>query len=189
MAARLRHGSTFLYDEDTTDIVGVRDPDGSEFYFQRVPRLGVFFDTTTQTDSVSAVPMEFSTQAISRGVTLVGVTKIYVDRSALYEFTLSIKVQNEHSQTHNFELWGRLNNVDIPYSRFIYSVPPKHGTTPGSIIPSQNFWLALNAGDYVEIVWATDSADVTIAGSPVEPGKPISPALLLTVKEIGPYSV
>lgn len=188
MSARQRSNSAFLYDEATGDIVGVRDPDGSELYFQRVPRLGVFFDTTTQTDGAGAVAMTFNTQAVSRGITRAEGSKIYVDRAALYEFQLSIHIHNDDTQAHRFELWGRLNGVDIPSSRFIYSVLSSHGGEPGTLIPSQNFWLALQAGDYVEIVWAADSADVTIAYHAAEAGKPVSPSLLLTVKEIAPYS-
>jgi hypothetical protein len=184
MSVRQRSNSAFLYDELTSDIVGVRDPDGSEFYWARAPRLGVFYDTSTQTDGSGAVPMEFNTQAISRGVSLVDDSKIYVDRSGIYEFQLSVHIHNDDSQAHSFELWGKLNNADIPNSRFIYSVISRHGGTPGALIPSQNFWLSLNAGDYVQIMWATDSEDVTIAYHVAEAGKPVSPSLLLTVKEI-----
>jgi hypothetical protein len=180
---RLRHGTPFVYD-DTGDIAGLRDPDGSELYL--VPRIGVMFDTTTQTDGSGAVPMAFNTEALSRGVTLVEGSKIYVDRTAIYEWQLSVHVHNDDSQAHTFELWGRVNGVDIPNSRFIYSVPSKHGSTPGAIIPSQNFWLALNAGQYVQIMWATDDPLVTIAYHAAEAGKPVSPSLLLTVKEITP---
>lgn len=180
---RLRHGTPFIYD-DAGDIAGLRDPDGSELYL--VPRIGVMFDTTTQTDGSGAVPMAFNTQALSRGVTLVDSSKIYVDRDGVYEFTLSVHVHNDDSQAHSFELWGRLNGVDIPNSRFIYSAPSKHGSTPGAIIPSQNFWLALNAGQYVQIMWATDDPLVTIAFHAAEAGKPVSPSLLLTVKELTP---
>ena len=180
---KLRHGTPFIYD-DAGDIAGLRDPDGSELYL--VPRLGLFFDTTTQTDGSGAVPMEFGTQALSRGVSLVDSSKIRVDRTAIYEWQLSVHVHNDDTQAHRFELWGRVNGVDIPNSRFIYSVLASHGGDPGTLIPSQNFGLALNAGDYVEIMWATDSADVTIAYHPAEEGKPVSPSLLLTVKEIAP---
>lgn len=188
MSARQRSGSAFLYDSDTSDIVGVRDPDGSEFYWQRTPRLGLFYDTSTQTDGSGAVAMTFNTQALSRGVSLVDSSKIYVDRTALYEFQLSVHIHNEDSLPHTFEFWGRLNNEDIPSSRFIYSVPSKHGSTPGAVIPSQNFWLSLNAGDYVQIVWAADDTDLTIAYHVAEAGKPVAPSLLLTVKEIAATS-
>lgn len=182
--AKLRHGSVFLYDDVTDDLIGVRDPDGSELYL--VPRIGVMFDTTTQTDGSGAVPMAFNAEALSRGVTLAEGSKIYVDRTAIYEFTLSVHIHNTDSQAHSFELWGRVNGVDIPNSRFIYSVPSSHGGTPGALIPSQNFWPSLSAGDYVQIMWATNDTNVTIAYHAAEAGKPVSPSLLLTVKELTP---
>ena len=149
----------------------------------------MFFATNNQTDGSGAVPMAFTTQALSRGVTLVDGSKIYVDRDGVYEFQLSPHIHNTDSQSHTFELWGRLNGADIPNSRFIYSVPAKHGSTPGALIPSQNFWLALKAGDYVQILWATDNAAVTITYHAAETGKPVSPSLLLTVKEIAPLKL
>jgi hypothetical protein len=186
MSVRQKSNSAFLYDAVTDDIVGVRDPDGSEFYFQRVPRLGAFFDTTTQTDGAGAVAMSFNTQAVSMGVSLKDGTKISVDRTALYEFQLSTHIHNSNSQAHTFELWGRVNGQDIANSRFIYSVPSSHGGSPGALIPSQNFWLALTAGDYVQIMWEADNAAVTIAYHAAEAGRPVSPSLVLTVKEIAP---
>jgi hypothetical protein len=189
MGYRLRHGSTFLYDADSADIVGVRDPDGSESLWARQPNLGVLFDTTNQTDGSGAVPLGFNTLALSRGVTLVDGSKIYVERPAIYEWQLSPHIHNSDSQAHTFELWGRVNNVDIANSRFIYSVPSSHGGSPGALIPSQNFWLSLNAGDYVQIMWAASNAAVTIAYHAAEVGKPVSPSLLLTVKEIASVSV
>jgi len=183
---KLRHGQTFLYD-DNDDIVGVRDIDGSEFYFARKPDLGLFFDTTNQTDGSGALPVTFSTTAVSRGVRLVDSSDIYVDKAGLYNWQLSVHLHNTDSQAHYFELWGRKNGVDIPSSRFIYSVPSSHGGSPGTIIPSQNFWLQLLAGDYVQIMWATDNVGVTIAYHAAEtepPAKPGAPSLLLTVDRI-----
>jgi hypothetical protein len=183
---KLRHGQTFLYD-DNDDIIGVRDIDGSEFYFARKPDLGLFIDTTNQTDGSGALPMTFNTTAISRGVRLVDSSKVYVDKAGLYNWHLSVHLHNTNSQAHFFELWGRKNGVDIPNSRFIYSVTSSHGGSPGTIIPSQNFWLQLLAGDYVQLMWATDNVGVTIAYHAAEtgpPAKPGAPSLLLTVDRI-----
>lgn len=178
--AKLRHGQTFLYD-DNDDIIGVRDIDGSEFLFARKPDLGVFFDTTTQTDGSGAVAMTFNTTAISRGITLVDGSKIKVSRSGLYNWHLSVHVHNDDSQAHLFEFWGKKNNVDIDNSRFIYSAPSSHGGASGAIIPSQNFFLQLNAGDEVQIVWAAEDPLVTIAYHAAVAGRPVSPSLMLTV--------
>jgi hypothetical protein len=108
---RLRHGTAFIYDDATGDIMGLRDPDGSDLFL--VPRLGVFFATNSQTDGSGAVPMTFTTQALSRGVTLVDSSKIYVDRDGVYEFQLSTHIHNTDSQAHSFELWGRLNGIGV----------------------------------------------------------------------------
>ena len=184
---KLRHGTTFLYDDTSDDIVGIRDIDGSEFYFARKPDVGVFMDLGNQTDGSGAVPMEFDTVVMSRGVRLVDSTKIYVDRAGLYNWHLSVHLHNTAAQAHFFELWGRKNNVAIPNSRFKYSVPSSHGGNAGTLIPSQNFWLQLAAGDYVEILWETDDAEVTIAYHAAEegpPAKPAAPSLLLTVNRL-----
>lgn len=185
--AKLRHGQTFLYDDTSDDIVGIRDIDGSEFYFARKPDVGVFMDLGNQTDGSGAVALEFDTAVIERGVRLVDGNKVYVDRAGLYNWHLSVHLHNAAAQAHFFELWGRKNNSNIPNSRFKYSVPSSHGGSPGTLIPSQNFWLQLAAGDYVQIMWATDDAEVTIAYHAAEtgpPALPAAPSLLLTVNRI-----
>jgi hypothetical protein len=184
MPLQKNHGAPWLYDNGTGDLVGVKDPDRSEFYWQRMPHLGCFFSTQNQVDGGSAIAMTFNTTALSRGITLVDSSKIYVSRTAIYEWALSVHIHNDDQQAHLFELWGKKNNADIDNSRFIYSVLGSHGGNPGTLIPSQNFLLSLEAGDYVQIFWLAGDADVTIAYHPVEGGKPVAPSLLLTVKEI-----
>lgn len=187
MAYHLRHGQTFLYDEND-DIVGIRDIDGSEFLWARKPELGVFFDTSNQAAFGGFVStMFFNTAVIERGVRVVDSSKFYVDRAGLYNWQLSVHLHNTDSQAHFFELWGRKNGDDIANSRFIYTVPSSHGGKPGTLIPSQNFYLQLAAGDYVQIMWATDAAEVTIAYHAAEtgpPALPAAPSLLLTVNRI-----
>jgi len=187
MTARQKYqGAPWLYDETTGDIVGVKDPDGSEFYFQRAPNYGLFFDTTNQTGSTSGTVMTFNTAAIEQGIRVVDGSKIYANRAGLFNWQLSVHLHNTESQAHYFELWGRKNGVDIPNSRFKYSVPSSHGGVPGTIIPSQNFFIDMDAGDYVQIVWARDNAGITIAYHAAEtsPAKPAAPSLLLTVSEV-----
>ena len=189
MARLLRPNSYFLHDETSGDIVGFKDPDGSEVYFGRASHSGLFFDSTNQSDTDAPTVMTFSTAAHENGITLVEGSKITVSRTAWYNFQLSVHLHNEDSNAHHWEMWGKLNGDDIPNSRFIYSVPAKHGQSVGTIIPSQNFFLYLEAGDYVQIVWTTEEPEeVTIAKHDAETGenpKPAAPSLLLTVNEIG----
>ena len=184
----MRNWHRFLYDDVTHDLVGYKDDDGGELYFQRVPHVGHFVDMANQFDDDAPTAMNFGTTVLSRGVSLVGTDTIKVSRAALYNWHLSVHLHNEDSQEQLFEMWGRLNGDDIPGSRFIYSVPSKHGLTPGTIIPSQNFFLDLNANDEVQIVWTTDDAvNVSIAYHSAETGaspKPAAPSLILTVNEV-----
>lgn len=179
-------GSPFLYDHTSGDIVGVKDPDGSEFFFDRAKAHGVFLSTETQTDGVaSATAMTFNNQVLSESVRVEESSKIYVDKTALYNFQLSTHVHNSDSQAHTFEYWGKLNGVNIPNSLFPYSVQSSHGGQDGQMTPSQNFFLQLNAGDYVEVYWTTNNVAVSIVytGPQSNPDRPAAPAILLTVNE------
>jgi hypothetical protein len=189
MARQKTANSYFLHDETTGDIVGFKDPDGSEAIFARAMRSGAFFDNTDQTDEDTPTLMSFSTATLQNGVTLVDGTNITVDRTAWYSFQLSVHIHNGDNQSHFFDMWGKLNGNDIPSSRFKYSVPSSHGGQDGALGVCQGFYLNLTAGDEVSIVWTTDDADeVTIAKHDAETGddpKPAAPSLMLVVHEVG----
>lgn len=187
MTARQRYGGApWLYDEATGDLVGVKDPDGSEFYWQRVPRIGLFYDTTDQTDGLGATAMTFNTTAIERGIRVVDGSKIYVDRAGIYNWQISVQLNNTDSQAHSFDIWGRKNGVDIPESNTSYTVPSSHGGAPGRVVPALNFWMELAAGDYVEVMWFVDNSLVTIqyTGVQASPDRPATPSIILTVNEV-----
>lgn len=57
MAVYMKQGGQWLYDHPTSDIVGVKDPDGSEFFFARTSRFGSFFDTTNQNGTSNTARM------------------------------------------------------------------------------------------------------------------------------------
>jgi hypothetical protein len=189
MARQLRGNSYFLHDETTGDIVGFKDPDGSEVLFARAAHSGLFIDTTNQPYSTNPTVMTFGTPVLQNGITVADGSKVTVTRTSWYNFHLSVHVHNDDSNARFFEMWGRLNGNNIDNSRFIYSVPGSHGGASGTIIPSQNFLLNLTAGDFVQVVWTTDdTTDVTIAKHDAVAGanpKPAAPSLILTVNEIG----
>lgn len=182
----MKVGTNLLFDNTTGDVVGMRDPDGSDLYFAKDPRIGVFVSMQDQTDGSPGTPMTFDTTAISRGVSLVGTDTIRVDRKAIYNWQLSVQIQNSDSQAHSFDLWGKLNGNVIPSSNFSYSVPSSHGGAPGRLVPSQNFYLTLEAGDEVQVLWYTDSANVTIqhVDPQTSPTRPATPSIILTVNEV-----
>jgi hypothetical protein len=177
-----------LYQDGTGDLIGYKDFDSGEFLFARKATYGVFTSDQNQSQESTPEKITFNATALSSGISLSGTTKIVVSRAGLYTFHLSVHVHNDDNDFNFFDMWGRLNNSNIPGSRFKYSVPRGHGQQEGSLTPSQNFYLNLDANDEVEIVWTTNEPNkVTIAKHDAETTPvaiPAAPSVMLTVSEI-----
>lgn len=183
--ARTRHGSAFLYDDETSDIVGLRDPDGSELYL--VPRVGVFIDTTDQTALAdTAKAMTFNTAQTERGVTVSNGTRLTVDRRATYNVQFSAMFSNPEATAYAISVWPAVNGVAAPDSCTDMTVPAKHGSTNGKAVAAWNFFLDLNVGDYIELYWSTPQATVFIEHQHVRtaPDRPSIPSVIVTVNEV-----
>lgn len=181
-------GAPWLYDETTNDIIGVKDPDGSEFYWSRSERLGSFYDTTDQTNTANtAKVVTFNTTDISSGVSIVSSSRVTVDRAGVFNFQFSAQFENSDVADQDVSLWFKKNGTDIPQSNSVISVPSTHGGTPGHVIAAWNFWAALDAGDYVEMYWSSTHVGTSIQAVPaqVSPTRPATPSVILTVNEVG----
>jgi hypothetical protein len=183
--AYMRHCSPFLYEDATGDIVGVRDLDGSELYL--VPNVGVFFDTTDQSADVdTAKAMTFNNAQTERGVRLANSSRLYVDRRATYNLQFSAMFCNPEATAYAVSVWVAVNGVAMPDSCTDMTVPTKHGSTNGKAVASWNFFLDLNAGDYIELYWSTPYATVFIEHQDARttPARPATPSVILTINEV-----
>lgn len=181
---RLRHGTPFIYN-DAGDIAGLRDPDGSDLYL--VPNVGVFIDTTDQTAGAdTAKAMTFNTAQMQRGVTLSAGSRLTVDRQATYNVQFSAMFSNPESSAYAVSVWAAVNGVAVPDSCTDLTVPSKHGQVNGKAVASWNFFLDLNAGDYVELYWSTPFATVFIEhqDARTNPARPAIPSVILTINEV-----
>lgn len=180
-------GNPWLYDETTGDIVGVKDPDSSELYFQRAANYGLFYDLSDQSDGVNTPnAIEFDTPVIQNGVTMVDGTKITFDRGGKFRFTLTAQINNADSQAHNFYLWGRANGTDMPNTLSRVSVPSSHGGLPGALLFERSYFGEVQAGMYIQVFWMTDNASVTLqhTAAQTSPALPATPSVYLSVHEV-----
>lgn len=188
MTARQKYqGAPWLYDEVTGDIVGVKDPDGSEFYWARASNYGLFYDLADQSASINtATAIRFDTPVIEQGVRMVDTNKVTFDRAGKFSFTLTAQIENADSQAHNFWLWGRINGVDIPNSLTRYSIPSSHGGLPGAAVVERSYFGPMAAGQYIQVMWMTDNAQVTFQynAANVSPARPATPSAYLSVHEV-----
>lgn len=147
---------------------------------------GAFHDSTDQVaaSTTAATVVTFNTTDISNGVTLSDSSRLNVADSGVFNIQFSIQLKNTTNDSHDVDIWFRKNgtNVDNSNSRFH---PPARKSTgdPSHMIAALNFFIELDAGDYVEIVYKVGDVDVTLehfaAGS--SPTRPAVPSVIATV--------
>ena len=152
-------------------------------------KYGAFQDNTSQTATAStATVINFNTTDYSNGVTLSGGNRLVVAYAGIYNVQFSVQLQNTSTQLDDVSIWLRVNGVDVPGSTGEISVPNSHGGTPGHSVNGWNYFLQLNANDYVQFVWSTTSATTTIhyyapATTPTRPG---TASVIATINQITP---
>ena len=146
---------------------------------------GAFQDSTDQVavSTTEAYPVTFNTTDYSLGVFVENNSRITPYINGLYNLQFSIQLVNTDSQIHDIDIWFRKNGTNIDNSNSRYSVPNKHGSIDGHLIAALNFFTALNARDYIEIMWRTDNTAVSIQTLPStsSPDRPAIPSVIATL--------
>jgi hypothetical protein len=143
-------------------------------------RYGSFYDTTTQTATVinTAKAITFNTTDLSSGVYLGSPTsRVYVDTEGVYNFDTSFQLDKTAGGTGIFDIWFRLNGVDVPDSASRIRIQGNNA----EIFSSLNFFFELKANDYVELMFAVDDLSVEITAFPAAAPHPGIPSIILTV--------
>lgn len=139
--------------------------------------LGVASSTTS-----AALP--FDTTDTSNGVSIdtVDNSKVVFDVAGYYNIQFSAQLLNFTTTDDNVTFWWKQNGTDIAYSAGIQAVPSKHGSTAGAAIVSWNIVLSIQAGDYIQLYYASESGNTVTATYPagVAPVHPVSPSVILT---------
>lgn len=128
---------------------------------------GAFQDTTDQSATANtATVMTFNTTDFSNGVVVEDGSKLRVSQAGIYNLQFSVQFQNADTQLHDVSIWLRQDaagaGTDIAGSAGLVSVPNSHGGIDGHSIVGWNYFVTLDANDFVEIWWSTPSTQVTI---------------------------
>lgn len=149
---------------------------------------GAFQDTTDQTATANtATVMTFNTTDFSNGITVASGSKLTVAQSGIYNLQFSVQFENSDTQDHDVSIWLRQDaagaGTDIAGSNGLVSVPSSHGGVPGHIIIGWNYFVTLDANDFVEIWWSTTSTQVTIQAyaAGTSPTRPSTASVVATM--------
>lgn len=89
-----------------------------------------------------------------------GTDGLVVEKTGIYNYQFSVQLANTDSQIHSAYIWLRKNGADIPGTGSKFDVISSHGGVDGYIIAACNFYVYLNAGDYVSMYAAVTNTGV-----------------------------
>ena len=155
---------------------------------------GAFQDSTDQTaaSTTTAYPMTFDTTDFSNGVYLSNSSRMNVRNAGIYNVQFSVQLENIDNAQHDVDIWFRKNGTNITASNSMFTVPArKSASIYGHLIAAINYFVELAVNDYVEIVWRTESTDVSLEQTPAEssPTRPSTPSVIATMQYVAPNAM
>lgn len=149
---------------------------------------GGFSSTLDQTGSITAgTAMTCNTVDITDGITVVSNSRFTVPNNGIYNFQFSAQFKNVDNAQNIVTIWIKINGSDLANSATNVTIPArKSASIFGFGVASWNFYLDLNANDYVQLFWLPESTDVTLEALPlsVTPAYPAIPSLIVTMGQI-----
>ena len=134
--------------------------------------------------ATSSVAVPFDTTDASNSVSIdtVDNSKVVFDVAGYYNIQFSAQLLNFTTSDDNVTFWWRQNGADIAYSAGVQVVPSKHGSSAGAAIVSWNLVIPVQANDYVQLLFASESGNTVCATYPAGtlPVHPVSPSVILT---------
>ena len=147
---------------------------------------GAFQDSTDQVaaNTTTAYAVTFNTTDFSNGVTVASNSRITVADAGIWNLQFSIQFTNTTNASQDVDVWFRVNGTNSANSNSRFGFAPRKGVgDPYHIIAAMNYFLSLNATDYVEIMWRPTDVGVSIEqyAASASPTRPAVPSAIATV--------
>ena len=179
-------GNLLAVNGTATDVVYVspNSASGNTGYW------GSFYDTTNQTaaNTTTSYAVNIGSNGGSSGVTINSGNQMTFAYTGLYNIQYSLQFVNIDTGTgnDNVDVWVRKNGVDVPSSNSIFNIPNNKAGVNGALIAVTPYLLQLNAGDYIQIMWAVSNTSISIAttNAQVSPTVPVTPGVIVTAQQV-----
>lgn len=147
---------------------------------------GSFYHTASLLNTVPGTPntMSLSSTDISFGVVVSGSIndKIKFNVAGVYNVQFSAQLDKSSAGADFITyVWIRKNNVDVPISNTGVTVL---GGSNAQSFAAWNWFVNANAGDYVQIMWASSEAAARVHYEPSPPYGPAVPSLIVTANRV-----
>jgi len=174
----------------SADSVILFAPSSAASFVDYMP-YGAFQSLVDQTVATAntAYAMTMDTTDYSNGITLSNSSRLNVKNAGIYNFQWSGQFENTDSQDHDVRAWIKVNGTNLTGSTGFFAVPSKHGSVNGHGLVGWNYFLSLNANDYIELWWETDSTTVSLQAYAAGTNYPSTASLITTMNYISPSAL
>ena len=146
-------------------------------------RYGSFYSTVDQSLAKDATgPMTYNTTDLSNGVSVVSSSRITLANAGKYNIQFSAQFYHlgGGGSGDTVNIWLAKNGSPVADSNTRLTIT---SSTKYSVA-AWNFFVDASSGDYYEIIWSTDNANIVIEHEPAG-AHPAIPSVILTVNQIG----
>jgi len=145
---------------------------------------GQFYDTSNQIAAAvdTGQGVTWGGTAYSRGVSVDGVdtTKINFTHGGRYYIDFTATIHSENASAKEIYFWPAINGTDISNSGMVHSLD----TNDHRKTISRSGIFQVNAGDYLQAMWATNDTDLDLHGLAASAFAPAIPSATLSVIQV-----
>lgn len=145
---------------------------------------GVFYDTSTVTNNPAnttrSMTLNQTDTSATSGVSVVDGSKITVTRTGVYNVQFSAQFSQTASGLDYVNIWLAKNGQTLPWTGSNVALTDKNTRT----IAAWNFFVYLQANEYVELRWRSADSAMTLLSDPATADKPAIPSLIVTVNQV-----
>lgn len=179
------NGSLNIYFKKLASVLGsLFGPKGGRF--MNNPH-GAFQDSTDQVavSTTAAYAVKFNTTDFSNGVTVASTSRLTVEYAGIWNCQFSIQFKNTTNDGQDVDVWFAKNGTTIANSNSKFYLPARKSTgDPSHLIAAMNFFVSMDANDYIELMWHVTDTGVSIeqyAASGGSPAHPATPSAIVTM--------
>jgi hypothetical protein len=161
--------------QDLSDYIDIppTPPTTDYIYLYAQSRQDQFFNATNN------IILSFD-GFVRNGITITDDTQIIFSEAGIYNFNLSLQLNNKDASLRQVNIWMQNLDNNISDSNKIYKLNPDD-----FILFNYNITLELDGTEQLYFFGFTESSNVQLSATPGTFGKPDSPSATLTINKIG----
>lgn len=132
--------------------------------------------------TATAYAVQYDAPAMANGIALDGAnpTRIVFEEGGTFLLAFSAQLISTTASTVEFRFWPRINGVDATGSTIRYNLK----LNGSSVVVSRSAIFPMQAGDYLEVMWATGDLSGYMEASAATAYAPSAPATSLSITRI-----